>query len=525
MEIDVDGNTLLEPADLQTVLEPFLGPGRKAEDVDQARETLEKLYRELGYRTVNVSIPQQTIKDGVIRLEVVEGRVSRLTVSGSKYTSLDRVRSEVPSLAEGQVPDFNQVERDLVYANRYQTRKVTPSLRAGPSPGTYYIDLNVEDHFPLHANAEYNNRATRGTTPRRAIAGLGYDNLFQLGHSASFTFQTAPERTQDSRLYIASYIAHIVDETWSLFFNSLKSDTDVSAFPGVEVVGASTNIGVKLVKQFPDLGGKLYPSMSLGVDYKKIDTVVRLSSATGNSDFSTPVRYYPLTLAYSQLLHLETQTLQSDLTLGFTTLATASSRDQLDFDQNRLGYRGQSFYLRGSNNYSLDLPAGFGIGLRMSGQITDRPLVSGEQFTSGGQDSVRGYLEAEVAGDEGASGSFELRGPSIPDLFAGSRWSTILAEFRPYAFFDAATVSLDGEIAAGTPRSSALTSYGGGLSIRIRDQFTATLDWALPLRDGPQGSSESTCTPGANGELVCPSGAPPTKKGDGRLLFRLSAQL
>ena len=49
----------------------------------------------------------------------------------------------------------------------------------------------------------------------------------------------------------------------------------------------------------------------------------------------------------------------------------------------------------------------------MQGQVADQPLVSSEQFSIGGQDTVRGYLESEALGDYGIAGTLELRSPNI----------------------------------------------------------------------------------------------------------------
>ena len=518
LEFEVKGNTQLSDSDIQTVLEPFLGSGHKAADVDQARGTLERLYNELGYKTVTVVIPRQTLKDGVVQLQVVEGKVERLNVVGSKYTSIEQVKSEVPSLAEGEVPNFERVQKDLLYANRFQKRHVTPSLRAGNAPGTVNIDLAVEDRMPLNLSSEFNNRHNQGTTEERLNVGAGYDNLFQVGHSISLFFQIAPQRPDDGRVYIANYLARFGDGSWNLLASYFKTDSNVTSFAassgsgtgassspaGPDVIGAGTTYGIKLIKQLPDAGGSLFPSVSLGVDDKRTFNRVQLPPAVAGQPLpaaqETPVHYYPVTLGYSQLLRLESQSNQSDLALTFASYKFGSSGDQVD--ASRLGSRSQ-FSIRASNDYNIDFFHGFEFDFKIAGQITDRPLITSEQFGAGGMDTVRGYFEAEALGDVAELGSVELRAPSVPDLFAGQRWASVLSEFRPFVFFDAAHLSLRGPFPdENTPRAFSLSSFGAGVSIRIRDQLTALLDWAQPLRDGPA-----------------------SHKGDSQLLFRVSAQL
>jgi len=74
---------------------------------------------------------------------------------------------------------------------------VTPALRAGDTPGTVDVDLNVEDKAPIHGTFEVNNRQSPNTTPSRISATAHYDNLWQEGDSFSFTYQVAPQRPKD----------------------------------------------------------------------------------------------------------------------------------------------------------------------------------------------------------------------------------------------------------------------------------------------------------------------------------------
>jgi hemolysin activation/secretion protein len=90
------------------------------------------------------------------------------------------------------VPDFNAVTKDIVGLNQWPDRRVTPALRACVTPGTVDVDLNVEDKAPFHGSLELNNRRSPNTTGSRLIGTARYDNLWQLGHSFSFTYQVAP---------------------------------------------------------------------------------------------------------------------------------------------------------------------------------------------------------------------------------------------------------------------------------------------------------------------------------------------
>ena len=56
-------------------------------------------------------------------------------------------------------------------------------------------------------------------------------------------------------------------------------------------------------------------------------------------------------------------------------------------------------------SHTHELPEGFQLFGKMQGQVADGPLVSSEQFSIGGLDTVRGYLESEALGDNGVVGN------------------------------------------------------------------------------------------------------------------------
>jgi hemolysin activation/secretion protein len=150
----------------------------------------------------------------------------------------------------------------------------------------------------------------------------------------------------------------------------------------------------------------------------------------------------------------------------------------------------------------------FGLAL----QATTGPLVSNEQFALGGMETVRGYYEAEVLGDHGLRSTLELRSTNVgPKLF------TALGLLQGFAFVDAGTVGLYDALPDQTSRFT-VWSTGVGLQLAT-GPFTASVDWAVPLRNG----SVTPCTPPDTTAPPCAPGTPPTiatRAGDDRVLFR-----
>src|SRR5262249_22222336 len=81
-EFVVEGNSVLSAVQIERAVQPLLGPEGGIERVEKARAQLERAYHDAGYLTVIVDIPEQQVRNGVVRLRVTEGRVERVRVQG-----------------------------------------------------------------------------------------------------------------------------------------------------------------------------------------------------------------------------------------------------------------------------------------------------------------------------------------------------------------------------------------------------------------------------------------------------------
>ena len=458
----------LSRLEVEEAVYPFLGPGRTPADVERARAALEDAYKAKAYQTVSVEIPPQQASNGIVVLRVIEAPVGRLRVKGSRFYSPRSIKRDAPSLAEGTVPNFNAVSRDIVGLNQLPDRRVTPTLRAGAEPGTVDIDLNVTDTLPLHGSFELNNRYSPETTELRLNGSVSYQNLWDLGHSIGFSFQLAPERLDDAKVYSAYYLLRVPDISWlSLIAQGTKQDSDVSTLGGAGVAGRGEVVGARAIFSLP-LGKDFYHSLTVGFDYKHYTQNLTIA---GN-EILTPVTYYPLSLDYNATWTGKGATTVFDGGVTFNLRGIGS--DEAEFDFNRFKASGNFFYFRGDLSHTHDLPAGWELFGKLGGQLADGPLLSSEQFNAGGLATVRGYLESEVLGDDAIFGSIELRTPS---LFPKSRGSN---EWRFYLFGEGGWLNLQ-DVLPEQESQFTLASFGAGTRIRFQDHFNGSLDLGVPL--------------------------------------------
>jgi hemolysin activation/secretion protein len=478
LDFQIDGNTRLSQIELERAVYRFLGPQRGTADVEGARAALEQAYHAAGYLTVFVDVPPQRIEQGRVRLQVTEGRIERLKVSGSQYHSPQAMRDEVPALREGAVPDFNAMQRQLAQLNRGADLQATPVLRPGHASGTVEAELKVQDQLPLHGSVALNNRYSEGTPHTRLEAALRYDNLWQRGHSASLSWATAPGHLDQTAVWHASYSLPWQDGTLS--FYGLHSSSAVSAVGDVSVLGAGTVIGTRWYSPALDVNG-WYHSVSAGLDRKDFNQSVRL----GESGYDTPIVYLPLQLQWQTLRFAPDGSRSSASLAANFALRGVGSRDA-PFEDNRYNAHASYFYLRGEAQTTQALGASRLV-LRGSGQLASQPLISNEQFAAGGADSVRGYTESARAGDQGLCVSAEWQSaPLAWPAWLGGSGAAGEGELRWLAFYDWATLRVLDPLPEQTP-DFVLASVGLGLRAKAGSRLTASLDVAQPLQPDARG--------------------------------------
>jgi hemolysin activation/secretion protein len=478
----------LSKLEIEEAVYPFLGPMRGPEDVEQARAALEKTYQAKGYQTVSVQVPPQQGAHGIIVLKVVETPIGRLRVRDSRYFQASKITTNAPSLAEGTVPNFNEVTQDVIALNQWPDRRITPSLKAGVVPGTVDVDLEVKDTFPLHGSVELNNRYSADTDPLRFDGSLSYNNLWQLGHSIGGSVQISPTNINQVQVYSGYYVVRFPNPSWLTFIiQGVRQNSNVSTLGSIAVAGNGAVIGGRAIITFPQLTD-FYHSLTFGFDYKDFDQVV----TTTGVPTAAPITYYPLSANYSAAWAPKGSITSANVgvTLGLRGIGSTAQ----EFDFNRFKADANFIYLRSDLSHQHDLPGGFQVFGKIQGQVADQPLVNSEQFAGGGLTSVRGYLEAEVLGDNGVVGTLELRSPSLL-----SKLGPEANEWRFYVFVDGGYLMLIDPLPE-QDSTFALASVGVGTRIRLQNHFNGSLDAAVPLNSQVQ-----------------------TESGDVRLTFRLWA--
>jgi hemolysin activation/secretion protein len=192
----VAGNTVLAPEVIgaaMTNATAAFGTNVSFGGIQSALTELQQAYRARGYVTVSVGLPQQKLTNATVKVQVTEGRLAAINVTGNRYFSSNNIARALPSLHADTILNGLVFQAELNRANASQDRQIYPVISPGAETGTSDLTLKVKDRLPLHAKIELNNQSSPGTPDLRINTSAVYNNLWQLEHSVGLQYSFSPE--------------------------------------------------------------------------------------------------------------------------------------------------------------------------------------------------------------------------------------------------------------------------------------------------------------------------------------------
>jgi len=293
----VQGNTLLPPQKIGAVLKKYTGPAIDLKTLTEGLGELQLLYRHLGYATVSITLPQQKLTNGIVLVQVTEGKLTDIQIKGNKYYSDENIRRALPSLTTNIYLNSRWFQPELNRANANQDRQIYPVIGPGLEPGTSELTLKVKDRFPLHGHVEINDVSPPGTPLLRTDFAVQYDNLWQLNHQAGFDYNFSPQEMKNQ-------------EYEPDFYNQPL----IASYSGYYRIPLGFGGGLR----------DTYEHQPVDFGYDEITHSFKPLPKTGDPDLiifasrsvsDTPVRYGPLTVVFTNTdATLDSQSAQENLT-------------------------------------------------------------------------------------------------------------------------------------------------------------------------------------------------------------------
>lgn len=452
--INVVGSTAFPPDVLAKITQPYENRYLTQEDLQALRRELTQFYVDQGFVNSGVILPDQTIRDGQVTYQVIEGRLTALNISGNRWFRTGYLRTR---LAPSEPLNVNDLQRQIqLLLDDPRIERLRVDLKPGLRPGDSVLDVLVEDRQPFRLYLDFNNYqapsvgAERGIVTLENVNLLGWGDVLTLRYGRSegldplLDFRYAIPVTRWDTTVSFQYRRNtfgIVEEPFADLDIESESEIFTAGIRQPVYRTPQTTVAVELI------GERLENITSLlGVRFPL------LPGAT--DDGRTAVTALRVAQEFVHRTQNQAIALRSRFSFGLDALDATVHSDPDVPD-------GRFFAWLGQVQWATRLPVlDSQLIARADVQLTPDPLLTLEQVAIGGRYTVRGYREFTLVRDNGLLASVELRVP----LVRNTRWADYL-ELAP--FFD---YGRGWNAVGSTP--DPLDIYSVGIGLR----------WALTLR-------------------------------------------
>ena len=447
-KFEFEGNHVFSTRQLAKVVAGYAGREITSEELEEARVALTKLYVDAGYITSGALLPDQDPTGGVIKFQIVEGRLTEIELRGNFWYRGWWLRNQMRRAA-GRPVNFNDLKVGLQLLRQNPTiSRVNAELKPGVKQGESILEVAVKDEQPFRFGFEISNR--RPPSVSEGIGELYLTDLNLSGHNDPLDVRWGLVRwTKDGAVEYAefdnvsgSYELPITPWDTTLRVQASKSDSSIidETFAALGITSRSEEFGLTLRQPlYKTLNNTV--TASLGADRKHSETfllgrpfTLSLGALDGESDtFATRFAFECVNRSQVHVLALRSQFSLGLYEFGATRAdprkvggTTSGAGNVQGFepeipDSKFFSWLGQAQYVRRifdtealrkkPDTMNWNILRETLVVLRVNAQLSDEPLLSLEQFSLGGMQSVRGYRENQLLRDNGVFASAEVRIP------------------------------------------------------------------------------------------------------------------
>lgn len=448
------GNSVYTDAELQALVAGRIGRPATLADLQAIAQRITDMYQARGYLFAQALVPVQEVKDGVVEISVVEGRLGsvKLDMADDVPVSADRVRAILAPVAAGQPLNGMAYERSMLLLSDLPGIKAQSALETGTAPGSSDLTVQVSKAPPTQWVVGLDNFGTREAGRLRLGGSMRWNEPFGIGDNLDARALVSQHAgTAFGRL---SYEAPLGYTGPRLGVGVARVDYSLGgAFEALDAIGTAdiydASLRWPLVRQ---RNQNLF--LRVGIDHKRLTDKLRAVGFVShkrvqgvNVGWTWERRdtwfgggYWSTNgVLYAGDLHIRDPLLRA-VDQGPFGAHTEGGFVKLTFQLARLQAMGEK-----SSLY-----------LALGGQMANHNLDASEKLSLGGHDAVRAYPTGEVLVDQGFIGTIEWRRSLREDLTG-------------YVFYDASRGWLN--------RSHATP---GGRPIRSLRGPGIGLNWARP---------------------------------------------
>jgi hemolysin activation/secretion protein len=400
-QIEVRGSTVLQ-TEIAALIQPFVNRDVTFEELVELRSQITQLYIDNGYVTSGAFLlNNQDLDRGIVQIQVIEGELEQISISGLTRLNQEYVRSRL-SLAATVPLNQNRLERALQLLQLDPLiEQVNAELTAGNSPGRSILQVSLREAPPLNASISGDNYQAASIGSAQASVAVGYNNLLGWGDRLSGQFGI----TAGLNLYSLSYTipVNVRDGAIALQFNNSNSRIIEAEFSDFNIRSETQTVSLGFRQPLMRSPNREF-AVGLSLDLRQSQTYILndipFSFSAGAENGASKVTVLRFSQDWVDRDIRRVLAARSQFSLGL---------DALDATVNDTGTDGKFLSWLGQFQYVQQMSSRILLLTRINLQLTPDSLLSLERVGIGGVETVRGYPQNQIVTDNGIWGTIEAR--------------------------------------------------------------------------------------------------------------------
>ena len=465
---------------LQDQVNEYVNKNLTFEDLQSAKDKVGKFYKDKGYFLANTSIPKQEIIEGIVVINVNEGKLDTkqpYRVNGENLRMKeDKIIAYAKTALEKNLHQ-SSLERALLNINDNPQVDATASLEPGDDPGSTRIILDVNEGKLIKANLIGDNYGNRYIGQNRLTANVNLNNV--TGYGDKFTVQVVKATGNE---LTSGKIAYEVP----IGSSGLRADVSYNQ--------SNYNLGKELLTNPKSFGKSDY--LEANIKYpilRNSDSAIFINAAYDRKNFYNEASGTATSdkVLDSLASYVSFESTDNFLGAGYTQTKIGAVAGKLDLsknasnlssDQGAGGAHTDGYYVKPNIQITrIQKPSEkITIQLDASAQTANKNLDTSEKISLGGISAIRAYPSGEGSGDQGYYLSTEGKYLLIPSTFLGNISTSIFYDYGSIRQYKE-----PGSITMTTPNSYSLAGYGLGLNILNVENYGIRFAWAKTIGSNP----------------------------------------
>ena len=476
----VEGATVYRPDEFLPLYESMLAKEISLLDVYNLAEQISAKYRNDGYILSQAIVPPQTIREGIVRIQAIEGFIENILIEGDVKGRHELLRDIASRIVLSRPLRVRDLERYVLLIDDLPGVKASAVLRPSQTPGASDLHLLLS-HKPVSAYVTADNRGSRYVGPIQGNMGVDLNSAFGLYERTSLRGAMTGQ-TREFRFVDVEHEEIVSAEGTRAKLQASKGRSHPGfTLKSSNIASLVTTLGVET--SHPVIRSRTENFM-LGARFnvRNIDSEQNAGASKLSED---RIRVAAARASYDitdDFLGRGVNLMATEISQGLDILgARESGSDHLSRATGRSDFTKITMEFQRVHG----LGEGWSVHLAATGQYAFSSLLASEEFSFGGARFGRAYDPAEITGDHGAAGKIELRYGSETGLpgFSG---------YQLYGFYDAGIAWNIEAVTSDNPKSG--TSAGFGVRANFGEAVSANVEIAFPLTSnvaaaGEQGES------------------------------------